>query len=163
MKTVLELPSTYKKTCTVTINNRDEDIVLRNAIILLLAFHFPNGEASELIVHLWYSAALPSNIYRQGIPRNYYQISERFAEHLHHSLVVILQAGFGGLIITDPLSDSVCRRINGLIFSKFSNAKIAFLLISLTCIDEMSCSNRQRYGPEMKLRISGSACLPSTT
>jgi hypothetical protein len=32
--------------------------------MLLLAFTFPNGEASELIVHLWYSASLPSLMWR---------------------------------------------------------------------------------------------------
>jgi hypothetical protein len=67
MKTVIELPPSYKKTCTIAINDRDEDIVLRNAVILLLTFHFPNGEASELIVHLWHSAAIPSRMYQHAV------------------------------------------------------------------------------------------------
>jgi hypothetical protein len=44
MKTVLGIPSGYKQRCEIVINDRDLDVALRNAVILLLAMMFPDGE-----------------------------------------------------------------------------------------------------------------------
>ena len=60
MNTVVALPGEFERERQIVINDRDADVVLRNAVILLLAFNFPGGEASELIAHFWYSAALPT-------------------------------------------------------------------------------------------------------
>lgn len=60
MSTVVALPGKFERECQIAINDRDIDVVLQNAVILLLAFNFPGSEASELSVHFWYSAALPT-------------------------------------------------------------------------------------------------------
>jgi len=60
MSTVVALPRKFEPECQIVINDRDLDIVFRNAVILLVAFNFPGGEASELIVHFRYSAGLPT-------------------------------------------------------------------------------------------------------
>jgi len=67
MKTVVELLVHYQKQCRVITNDRDPDIAIHNVMILLVAFAFPNGDASKLIVHLWYSSAIPSSMYLAGI------------------------------------------------------------------------------------------------
>jgi hypothetical protein len=67
MKTINQISPTYKQKIEVVLNELDTDIVLRNAVMLLLAFLFPNGEASELIIHFWYSAALAFEMYMSGI------------------------------------------------------------------------------------------------
>ena len=64
MKTILSVPSGHKKRCAIVIIDGDPLVALRNTILLLLALMFPNGEASELIFHLWYSASLPAHIIR---------------------------------------------------------------------------------------------------
>jgi hypothetical protein len=64
METVVGIPHEFKQKCEIVINDKDSNVVMRNTIILLLAFTFPNGEASELIVHLWYSASLPAPMWR---------------------------------------------------------------------------------------------------
>lgn len=67
MKTINHIPPTYKQKIEVVLNELNTDIVLRNAVMLLLAFLYPDGEASELIIHFWYSAALPFEMYMNGI------------------------------------------------------------------------------------------------
>jgi hypothetical protein len=67
MSTVVALPGKFEPECQIVINDRDHDVVLGNAVILLLAFNFPGGEASEFIVHFWYSAALPPRKYWERI------------------------------------------------------------------------------------------------
>ncbi len=64
VETVNGIPNDFKQKCTIVINDKDPTIIIRNAIFLLLAFIFQDGEASELIVHLWYSASLPSQMWR---------------------------------------------------------------------------------------------------
>ena len=46
----------------VDINDRDEAVVARNLIFLLVAFNLPPDIASEAILHLWYSAFLPESL-----------------------------------------------------------------------------------------------------
>lgn len=64
METVVGLPHDFKQGCKFIINDKHWNVVARNAITFLLAFVFPNGEASELIVHFWYSASLSSRMWR---------------------------------------------------------------------------------------------------
>ncbi|PYI28678.1 hypothetical protein BP00DRAFT_480748 [Aspergillus indologenus CBS 114.80] len=57
VKTVADLPSTYTGSLDITINDRDEDVVIRNAILLLIALVVDDpNEAIDCIIHLWYSA-----------------------------------------------------------------------------------------------------------
>ncbi|KAI9783495.1 MAG: hypothetical protein M1835_003794 [Candelina submexicana] len=55
---VAGLPEMYGGACTCIINDKDEDVVQRNILILLTAISRPPEEATELILHLWYSARL---------------------------------------------------------------------------------------------------------
>jgi hypothetical protein len=60
IKTVVSLPETYNNSIRLTINDRDFDIVARNAIILLIALTTEDRkQAVECMIHLWYSALVP--------------------------------------------------------------------------------------------------------
>ncbi|KAI9715572.1 MAG: hypothetical protein M1812_005876 [Candelaria pacifica] len=58
ISSVLGLPEGYKGICTCIINDKDEDVVQRNILILLIAILGPPEQAAELMIHLWYSARL---------------------------------------------------------------------------------------------------------
>ena len=60
----MALPESYTGECDVVINDKDFDIVARNAILLLTALHFGPGEATYMMLHLWYSALIPKDVYR---------------------------------------------------------------------------------------------------
>lgn len=56
-KTIAQLPSSYNQPVNVTMNDRDLDIVARNAIMLLIALVVDDiNEAIDCIIHVWYSA-----------------------------------------------------------------------------------------------------------
>lgn len=56
------LPLGYTGRCEVFINDRDFDVVARNAILLLIAFHFSPNEAVPIMLHIWYSAFIPKQM-----------------------------------------------------------------------------------------------------
>ncbi|KAF9773218.1 hypothetical protein IL306_009010 [Fusarium sp. DS 682] len=57
VKTITELPPGYDKSIDITMNDRDFDIVARNAIMLLIALTANNlDEAVDCIIHVWYSS-----------------------------------------------------------------------------------------------------------
>ncbi|GIJ91024.1 hypothetical protein Asppvi_009989 [Aspergillus pseudoviridinutans] len=57
VKTIAQLPSSYSQPLELTINDRDFEIVARNAILLLIALILEEvDEAVDCIIHLWYSA-----------------------------------------------------------------------------------------------------------
>lgn len=57
IKTFADLPKTYHGNLSVTMNDHDPHIVARNIIICILAASVGDaGEASESIIHIWYSA-----------------------------------------------------------------------------------------------------------
>ncbi|KAH8698962.1 hypothetical protein BGW36DRAFT_396585 [Talaromyces proteolyticus] len=59
VKTISYLPSSYKHSLQVTINDRDFDIMARNVILLLVALVVEKSEdATDCIIHLWYSAVV---------------------------------------------------------------------------------------------------------
>ncbi|KAJ0168197.1 hypothetical protein CTA2_8707 [Colletotrichum tanaceti] len=59
IKTVAQLPESYTQTVEATLNDRDLDIVARNAILLLIALVMEDFDASaNCIIHVWYSAFL---------------------------------------------------------------------------------------------------------
>ena len=59
IKTIGDLPSSYKHDLEVTINDRDFDLVARNVILLLIALVVEDPkEAIECMIHLWYSVLL---------------------------------------------------------------------------------------------------------
>ena len=60
--TINSLPSTYQKSCTSVLNDRDGVVVARNVIMLLLALHLSPEEASEAMLHVWYSARLTPKV-----------------------------------------------------------------------------------------------------
>lgn len=62
IKTITELPESYKQPVAITINDNDPAVVARNFITLLIALAVEDtDEATDAIIHTWYSA-LPRNI-----------------------------------------------------------------------------------------------------
>ncbi|KAF4594736.1 hypothetical protein GQ602_000349 [Ophiocordyceps camponoti-floridani] len=72
VKTLAHLPDTIDQKVLFVINDKDSDVVARNAILLLLAFDAARSpgddEAAsvsatvEAIIHLWYSAFIPQRV-----------------------------------------------------------------------------------------------------
>ena len=62
IKTVTQLPKTFSQPITFVINEAEFHNQLRNLVITLLTLLFPGGEASELCIHIWYSARLTENM-----------------------------------------------------------------------------------------------------
>ena len=62
MKSLIGLPETYAGHCGVVVNDKDSDIVARNAILLLIALHFSPEVATPMMLHLWYSALMPAQM-----------------------------------------------------------------------------------------------------
>jgi hypothetical protein len=60
VKSLNGLPSAHTGRCHVTINDREFDIVGRNAILLLTALRFDPEVATPMILHIWYSALIPA-------------------------------------------------------------------------------------------------------
>ncbi|KAJ4384482.1 hypothetical protein N0V86_000081 [Didymella sp. IMI 355093] len=60
IKTLLGLPQQYQGKCSVVLNDRDFQVVTRNAIMLLAALHLNTNIAVPLIIHTWYSAFIPA-------------------------------------------------------------------------------------------------------
>lgn len=63
MASLLSVPEYYKGTISCYIYEDDFDRQMRNILIIMLALHFPEGQAAELITHLWYSASIPLAMY----------------------------------------------------------------------------------------------------
>ncbi|KAF5606011.1 uncharacterized protein FSUBG_6347 [Fusarium subglutinans] len=59
VQTIAQLPQSYVQPIDIILNDRDFDIVARNAIILLLALTADDlGEAFDCIIHIWYSTSI---------------------------------------------------------------------------------------------------------
>jgi hypothetical protein len=57
VKTLADLPRSYHGALSITINDHDPHVVARNIIICILAASIDNtDQASESIIHIWYSA-----------------------------------------------------------------------------------------------------------
>ncbi|KAM0234889.1 hypothetical protein ACHAPO_006253 [Fusarium lateritium] len=57
IKTIAEIPSTYDRDLDIVINDRDVDVVARNAILLLVALTAEGkDETIDCMIHVWYSA-----------------------------------------------------------------------------------------------------------
>ncbi|KAJ5115575.1 hypothetical protein N7526_011456 [Penicillium atrosanguineum] len=74
VKTVADLPSQFKKSISLTINDRDSAVVARNLILLLLALdtadqHSPetdqDREVAKTLIHIWYSSFINSTAQSQ--------------------------------------------------------------------------------------------------
>ncbi|KAF1846122.1 uncharacterized protein K460DRAFT_406343 [Cucurbitaria berberidis CBS 394.84] len=61
-KTIANLPEKHTGKCTIVSNDIDLDIVARTAIFLLIAGYMEQEEAVPAIIHLWYSALIPSSM-----------------------------------------------------------------------------------------------------
>lgn len=65
VESINSLPDAYSGTCTSVINDKDEAIVTRNLVMLLLAMTLPPNEAAEVILHVWYSARLTPTMHEK--------------------------------------------------------------------------------------------------
>ncbi|KAI1394162.1 uncharacterized protein F4822DRAFT_39208 [Hypoxylon trugodes] len=64
VKTITSLPKGFRSPMSIYLNDRDGDVVGRNAIMLLLALAEDDSSVVvENIVHLWYSAFIPQSLY----------------------------------------------------------------------------------------------------
>ncbi|KAF2230331.1 hypothetical protein EV356DRAFT_345567 [Viridothelium virens] len=59
------LPSAYDGLLECFLNDRDFDVVARNAIMLLLAMFCDPDNVCEMILHIWYSASITSEMLRE--------------------------------------------------------------------------------------------------
>ncbi|KAF2026715.1 hypothetical protein EK21DRAFT_103059 [Setomelanomma holmii] len=57
--TVIGIPDEHKGLCIAVLNDKEFVIVVRNAIMLLVALYFDAETAVPMMIHLWYSALLP--------------------------------------------------------------------------------------------------------
>lgn len=89
VKTVASLSANHKGKCQITMNDKDFDIVARNAIMLLVALHYEPEVAVPMIIHIWYSALLPSQMV-QSLQANILPLIEdvcgKIANKAHDSL-----------------------------------------------------------------------------
>jgi hypothetical protein len=57
VKTMAQLPRRYNQPISITMNDRDIDVVARNIILLLIALTAQeNDETIDCMIHIWYSA-----------------------------------------------------------------------------------------------------------
>ncbi|KAL7918083.1 hypothetical protein ACQKWADRAFT_324100 [Trichoderma austrokoningii] len=62
VKTVSSTPDTFQKSLSIVLNDRDAEIVIRNAILLLVSLSAEETkEAIDCMIHIWYSAFIQSN------------------------------------------------------------------------------------------------------
>ena len=64
VKSLTGIPATYMGHCEVVVNDKDPDIVARNAILLLVALRFSPEVATPMMLHIWYSALVPAEMLR---------------------------------------------------------------------------------------------------
>ncbi|KAI4222628.1 MAG: hypothetical protein L6R40_008569 [Gallowayella cf. fulva] len=64
IKSLTKVPATYTGHCEVVINDKDPDIVARNAILLLVAIYFSPEVATSIMLHIWYSALVSAEMLR---------------------------------------------------------------------------------------------------
>ena len=62
VKSIAGLPETYHGECSVVMNDKQFVIVARNVIMLLVALKFDTKAAVPMMIHIWYSAALPRSM-----------------------------------------------------------------------------------------------------
>ena len=71
IKSLRSLPESFSRHVDVTVNDLEFDVVARNAVMLLLVFaslndtsssHASYGSAAEALIHVWYSAFVPSSL-----------------------------------------------------------------------------------------------------
>ena len=58
------LPKDFNKHCEIFVNDKDDDIVARNIIVLLATRCFDPSTVPEAVLHIWYSALLPTSVFR---------------------------------------------------------------------------------------------------
>jgi len=64
--TVTALPCSYQKVCDITLNDPNVIIVIRNALMLMIIFLYPNKfEAAQTVMQLWYSAAMKEKTWKK--------------------------------------------------------------------------------------------------
>ena len=56
------MPMTYPATCTSVINDKDDIVLARNVILLLISLKVAHEDAVDLMLHLWYSARLTNRM-----------------------------------------------------------------------------------------------------
>jgi hypothetical protein len=81
IKTIARLPEGYDGKCVAVLNDMDFIIVARNVIMLLIALQFEPDVAVPMMIHLWYSALLPSYV-MQAIQTNILPMVEHVCQKI---------------------------------------------------------------------------------
>jgi hypothetical protein len=64
VQSVSNIRTSYTGHCEIIMNDRNLGIVVRNAILLLIALHVGPKEAAPMMLHIWYSALIPANMFQ---------------------------------------------------------------------------------------------------
>ena len=62
IKSIVGIPDNYNGTALYIVNDRDQIVVARNFVMLLTSLVFPPVVAAEIMIHIWYSARLKSQM-----------------------------------------------------------------------------------------------------
>ena len=62
IETIVALPKGYDQRCSCVLNDEDLVVGCRNVIMLLIMMLLPKDIAVELVLHVWYSARLTSDM-----------------------------------------------------------------------------------------------------
>lgn len=62
VETVARLPDSYSGQCEIAANGVSFEVFAQNIVLALTAFHFPPEKAAPIMIHLWYSALIPSSV-----------------------------------------------------------------------------------------------------
>jgi hypothetical protein len=99
IKTLRGLPESFNKHVEVTANDWEFDVVARNAVMLLFVFaslndmsssHASYGSVAEALIHLWYSAFVPSTLVNS--------LKDQVGSLLQDSLTHTIEATYDGMI-----------------------------------------------------------------
>lgn len=64
VKSLTDLSKIYAEHCNIIANDRDSDIVVRNAILLLTTLNFNSITPTSIMLHIWYSALIFAQMLR---------------------------------------------------------------------------------------------------
>lgn len=91
VKTIDSISSTYAGHCEVYVNDREFDSIARITMLLLIAHTFELKIAANMMIHPWYSACLPKDLY-QNLNDHIRPIIEEVCEKISNKDDTTLQA-----------------------------------------------------------------------
>lgn len=125
MASLLSIPEYHKGKISCHIYEIDFDKQMRNILIMMVALHFPEGQAAELITHLWYSSSIPLAMYLLVIEK----ILPLFRDLLTSAearpnvpMCTVVGSSRIVLTISKAQLEEICERLNPLRFESMKEA-----------------------------------------